>query len=148
MKKVLFFIVICFSILNQLAAQSQTPASNLYKGTLDGKTPITIYIKTEENPCTADLMYTSMYRYNKSKKWIQLDITQNKKKENEFVMVEYGFSGVLILQKTGNSFSGLWISPDTKKQLKVDLKEATMNKKELENYEKTMEKVNYENHDC
>ncbi|WP_119789441.1 hypothetical protein [Flavobacterium anhuiense] len=148
MKKVIFFIAICFSFLNQLSAQSQTSVSNLYKGTVDGKTPITVYIKTEENPCTADLMFTSMYRYNKSNNWIQLNITQGKKKENEFVMVEHGFSGVLILQKNGNTFTGLWISPDTKKQLKVDLKEAVMTKKEIENFKKTMEKVNYENNDC
>ena len=148
MKKVIFFIAICFSFLNQLSAQSQTSASNLYKGTVDGKTPVTVYIKTEENPCTADLIYTSMYRQNKSKNWIQLNVTQNRKKENEFVLVEQGFSGVLILQKSGNSFTGLWISPDTKKQLKIDLKEASMTKKELENFEKTMEKVNYENNDC
>ena len=148
MKKVIFFIAICFSFLNQLSAQSQTSVSNLYKGTVDGKTSITVYIKTEENPCTADLMFTSMYRYNKSNNWIQLNITQGKKKENEFVMVEHGFSGVLILQKNGNTFTGLWISPDTKKQLKVDLKEAVMTKKEIENFEKTMEKVNYENNDC
>lgn len=148
MKKVIFFIAICFSFLNQLSAQSQTSVSNLYKGTVDGETPITVYIKTEENPCTADLMFTSMYRYNKSNNWIQLNITQGKKKENEFVMVEHGFSGVLILQKNGNTFTGLWISPDTKKQLKVDLKEAAMTKKEIENFEKTMEKVNYENNDC
>lgn len=148
MKKVIFFVAICFSFLNQSSAQSQTSASNLYKGTVDAKTPITVYIKTEENPCTTDLMYTSMYRYNKSNNWIQLNITQGKKKENEFIMVEQGFSGVLILQKNGNSFTGLWISPDTKKQLKVELKEAAMTKKESENFEKTMEKVNYENNDC
>jgi len=148
MKKVIFFIAICFSFLNQLSAQSQTSVSNLYKGTVDGKTLITVYIKTEENPCTADLMFTSMYRYNKSNNWIQLNITQGIKKENEFIMVEHGFSGVLILQKNGNTFTGLWISPDTKKQLKVDLKEAAMTKKEIENFEKTMEKVNYENNDC
>jgi hypothetical protein len=148
MKKIISFFVLCLSFFNQAAAQSQSPASNLYKGTVDGKTPITVYIKTEENPCTADLMYTSMYRQNKSKNWIQLNITQNRKKENEFVLVEQGFSGVLILQKLGDSFTGLWISPDAKKQLKVDLKEASMTKKELENFEKTLEKVNYENNDC
>ncbi|QSW90369.1 hypothetical protein J0383_06035 [Flavobacterium endoglycinae] len=146
MKKVFLFFAICFSFLNHVNAQ-QAPVFNLYKGTLDGKTPVTIYIKTEENPCTADLMYTSMYRY-KSNKWIQLYITQNKKVENEFVMVEHGFSGVLILKKTGNTFSGLWISPDAKKQLKIDLKEASMTKKEIESYENAMEKVNYENNDC
>ncbi|KRB56579.1 hypothetical protein [Flavobacterium sp. Root186] len=148
MKKIILFCIICIFFLNHLSAQSQAPVSSLYKGTVDGKISITVYIKTEENPCTADLMYTSMYRYDKSKKWIQLDITQNKKKENEFVLVEHGFSGVLILKKTGNTFTGLWISSDAKKQLPVDLKEAVMTKKELENFEKTMEKVNYENNDC
>ncbi|WP_276378504.1 hypothetical protein [Flavobacterium sp. H4147] len=146
MKKVFLLFAICFSFLNHVNAQ-QAPVFNLYKGTLDGKTPVTIYIKTEENPCTADLMYTSMYRY-KSNKWIQLYITQNKKVENEFVMVEHGFSGVLILKITGNTFSGLWISPDAKKQLKIDLKETSMTKKEIESYENAMEKVNYENNDC
>lgn len=147
MKKTLLLFIICFSFFNTIQAQT-APLTNLYKGTVDGKTPITVYIKTEENPCTADLMYTSMYRYNKSNNWIQLDITQNVKKENQFVLVEHGFSGVLILQKNGNSFSGLWISPDAKKQLKVELKETPMTKKELKNFEETMEKVNYENNDC
>ncbi|WP_235832321.1 hypothetical protein [Flavobacterium zhairuonense] len=135
MKKIMLFFIICFSFFNTIQAQT-APTSNLYQGTVDGKTPITVYIKTEENPCTADLMYTSMYRYNKSKNWIQLNITQNRKAENEFIMVEHDFSGVLILKKANNTFSGLWISPDTKKQLKVDLKETTMTKKELENFEK------------
>ncbi|WP_035651907.1 hypothetical protein [Flavobacterium sp. ASV13] len=147
MKKIMLFLIICFSFFNTIQAQT-APTSNLYKGTVDGKTPITVYIKTEENPCTADLMYTSMYRYNKSKNWIQLNITQNRKAENEFVLVEHGFSGVLILKKIENTFSGLWISPDTKKQLKVELKEVSMTKKELTDFEKTMEKVNYENNDC
>lgn len=148
MKKIILSFLICLSFLNHLNAQSQAPVSNLYKGTLDGKTPVTIYIKTEENPCTADLMYTAMYRYNKSNNWIQLDITQNIKKENQFIMVEHGFTGVLILSKTGNTFTGLWISPDTKKQLKVDLKEVSITKKDVENYEKIMDSVNYNNNDC
>lgn len=148
MKKVILSFLICLSFLNHLNAQSQAPVSNLYKGTLDGKTPVTIYIKTEENPCTADLMYTAMYRYNKSNNWIQLDITQNIKKENQFIMVEHGFTGVLILSKTGSTFTGLWISPDTKKQLNVDLKEVSITKKDVENYEKIMDSVNYNNNDC
>lgn len=148
MKKIILSFLICLSFLNHLNAQSQAPVSNLYKGTLDRKTPVTIYIKTEENPCTADLMYTAMYRYNKSNNWIQLDITQNIKKENQFIMVEHGFTGVLILSKTGSTFTGLWISPDTKKQLNVDLKEVSITKKDVENYEKIMDSVNYNNNDC
>lgn len=146
MKKVIFFIAICLSFFNQITAQ--TKASNLYKGTVDGKTQITLYIQTSENQCNADLSYAAMYRYNKSKNWIQIYPTQNKKKENEFVMVEHNFSGVLILQKSGNTFTGLWISPDTKKQLKVDVKETPMTKKEIENYEQTMERVSFDNNDC
>ena len=146
MKKVIFFIAICFSFLNQLSAQ--TTASNLYKGTVDGKTQITLYIQTSENQCNADLSYAAMYRYNKSKNWIQIYPTQNKKKENEFVMVEHNFSGVLILQKSGNTFTGLWISPDAKKQLKVEVKETPMTKKEIENYQQTMERVSFDNNDC
>jgi len=148
MKKVILSFLICLSFLNHLNAQSQAPISNLYKGTVDGKTPVTIYIKTEENQCTADLMYTAMYRYNKSNNWIQLDITQNTKKENQFILVEHGFSGVLMLSKTGNTFTGLWISPDTKKQLKVELKEVPMTAKDIKKYEETMDKVNYNNNDC
>ncbi|GAA3729586.1 hypothetical protein GCM10022422_09680 [Flavobacterium ginsengisoli] len=146
MKKVIFFIAICLSLFNQIIAQ--TTASNLYKGTVDGKTQITLYIQTSENQCNADLSYAAMYRYNKSKNWIQIYPTQNKKKENEFVMVEHNFSGVLILQKSGNTFTGLWISPDAKKQLKVDVKETPMTKKEIENYEQTMERVSFDNNDC
>lgn len=146
MKKILF-LLLCIFFFSLADAQSSAKTS-LYKGTVDGKTPVTFYIKTEENPCTADLMYTAIYRYDKSGSWIQLDITQNKKSENKFVLVEHGFTGVMILKKESNTFSGLWISPDTKKQLKIDVKEVLMTKKEIENYEKKMEKINYENNDC
>lgn len=147
MKKTILFFILCFSFFNHANAQT-APIFNLYKGTIDAKIPVTLYIKTQENPCTADLMYMAMYRYDKSGKWIQLDITQDQKGENKFVMVEHGFSGVLILKKTGTTFSGLWISPDAKKQLKIDLKEASMTKKEIEKYDKIVEDVNYQNNDC
>ncbi|MEO8237174.1 MAG: hypothetical protein ABI576_03630 [Flavobacterium sp.] len=146
MKKSILSFLLCLLFFNLAAAQSVK--NNLYKGTVDGKTPVTFYIKTEENPCTADLMYTAIYRNDKSGSWIQLDITQNKKSENKFVFVEHGFTGVMVLKKESNTFSGLWISPDTKKQLKIDVKEVLMTKKEIENYEKKMEKINEENNDC
>jgi len=146
MKKALLSLL--FFLLIIISSNAQASKSNLYKGTIDGKIAVTFFIKTEENPCTADLQYTAMYRYDKSGSWIQLDITQNTKNENQFVLVEHGFSGVMILKKDETSFSGLWISSDSKKQLKVELKEAKMTKKETESYEAKMEKVNYENNDC
>jgi len=146
MKKALLSLL--FFLLIIISSNAQASKSNLYKGIIDGKIAVTFFIKTEENPCTADLQYTAMYRYDKSGSWIQLDITQNTKNENQFVLVEHGFSGVMILKKDETSFSGLWISSDSKKQLKVELKEAKMTKKETESYEAKMEKVNYENNDC
>ncbi|CAD0002009.1 MULTISPECIES: hypothetical protein [Flavobacterium] len=147
MKKLLFLCsVLCMFFTITTSAQSAK--SMLYKGTIHGKTAVTFYIKEEENPCIGGLMYTSMYRYDKSEKWIQLDITQNKKNKNQFVLVEHEFSGVMILKKEGTNFNGIWISPDSKKQLNVNLKEVRMTKKETESYEDKMEKVNYENNDC
>lgn len=146
MKKTVLSILFFLSIL--FSSNAQVSKINLYKGTIDGKIAVTFFIKTEENPCTADLMYTAMYRYDKSGSWIQLDITQNTKNENQFALVEHGFTGLMILKKEETNFSGLWISSDSKKQLKVELKEAKMTKKETESYEAKMEKVNYENNDC
>ena len=146
MKKALLSLL--FFLLIIISSNAQASKSNLYKGTIDGKIAVTFFIKTEENPCTADLQYTAMYRYDKSGSWIQLDITQNTKNENQFALVEHGFSGLMILKKDETNFNGLWISSDSKKQLKVELKEAKMTKKETESYEAKMEKINYENNDC
>jgi hypothetical protein len=146
MKKAVLSLLFCLFII--ISAQGQASKSNLYKGIIDGKIGVTFFIKTEENPCTANLQYTAMYRYDKSGSWIQLDITQNTKNENQFVFVEYGFTGVMILKKEATNFTGLWISSDSKKQLKIELKEATMTKKETASFEAKLEKVNYENNDC
>lgn len=147
MKKLILLLSV-FCVFICVESKAQSTKSNLYKGTIDGKISVTFYIKEEENPCTGDLMYTSMYRYDKSGSWIQLDITQNQKNVSQFILVEHGFSGVMILKKSETNFNGLWISPDTKKQLKVDLKQVRMAKKEIETYENKMEEVNYQNNDC
>ncbi|MNQ79883.1 hypothetical protein D3C85_948420 [compost metagenome] len=64
MKKALLSLL--FFLIAIISSNAQASKSNLYKGTIDGKIAITFFIKTEENPCTADLMYTAMYRYDKS----------------------------------------------------------------------------------
>jgi hypothetical protein len=145
LKTILSFL---FSLFIFNGAQAQTVKSILYKGTIDGKTAVTFYIKAENHPCNGDLMYTSMYRYDKSGNWIQLDATQNKKNEHEFIFVEQGFTGVMILKKDDTTLNGLWISPDSKKQLKTELKKVPMTAKDIQFYEDKMEKVNYENNDC
>lgn len=144
MKKLLLLLNIIFVFIS-VDSKAQSAKSTLYKGTIDGKISVTFYITEEESPCTGDLMYMAMYRYDKSGSWIQLDITPN---QNQFVLVEHGFSGVMVLKKSETNFNGLWISPDTKKQLKVELKQVRLTKKEIENYETKMDEVNYQNNDC
>jgi len=124
----------------------QNSNSYLYKGKIDGKMPITMYLKSQNNDCTAELVYDGMYKYNNVSNWLQLEISQNNK--NQFIFTEHGFTGVLILQKTKDGFKGIWISPDTKRQLKVELQKQILNKKDKETYEEKFEKVNYENNDC
>ena len=142
MKKLILLLTVFCALIS---IDSKAQSANLYKGTIDGKISVTFYIKEEESSCTGDLIYTSMYRYDKSGSWIQLDITTN---QNQFVLVEHGFSGVMVLKKIETNFNGLWISPDTKKQLKVELKQVRLSKKEIETYENKMEEVNYQNNDC
>ena len=141
MKNILVFLLLFIGG----AVKAQETTFHLYKGTVDGL-PVTLFLKAEYNGCTADAFYQGMYQYDKKSTWLQVYPTRNDK--NQFVMVEYGFSGVMILQKTGKNFTGTWISPDTKRQLKVVLKEMPLNKADKEKHEKKLEEVNYENHDC
>jgi len=144
MKKIITVLLFSFFIIH--TAKAQQAKTYFYKGTVDGKMPITLYLKAEENACTPDLNYTGMYQYDKVSNWLQVNITQNEKKQ--FVMVEYGFTGVLILSQTPTSFEGLWISPDAKRQLKVKFKKVPLTSKEIKTYENKMEQLNYENNDC
>ena len=144
MKKSIYTFVLLLFFVSFNYAQNRK--SYLYKGTVDGKMPVTMLIISEDNDCTADLRYTAMYQYDKVSNWLQLYITENS--NNHFAMVEYRFTGVLILKKEGKNFSGLWVSPDGKRQLKTVFKEVPMTKIEKENYENKMEQLNYENYDC
>lgn len=137
-------IILLLTIFSPAFGQNAT--SYFYKGKMDDKMPITLFIKSEENGCTSDLVYRGMYKYDGVSNWLQLDIDQNK--SGQFIFVEYNFSGVMILKKTPDGFSGLWISPDTKRQLKVEFHKETLNEKDKINLEDKFEQVNYENNDC
>lgn len=131
--------------LNFMYAQQEK--AKLFKGTLDTKN-IELYMSPKENGCGGfpAYFYRSIYKYESSKKWIQLTTTQSKK--SHFSFVEHQFTGALILKKEGNNFTGIWISNDGKKQFKVALKKVETSASQIENLEDTLEKVNYENNDC
>jgi hypothetical protein len=92
--------------------QAQTK-SFLYTGTVDGKMQVTLYLQEEENGCGGDPFYSGVYRYDKVSNWLQLNISKNDK--NQYAMVEYGFTGLMIVRKEGAVMTGVWISPDGKR---------------------------------
>ncbi|SIT20826.1 hypothetical protein SAMN05421786_10910 [Chryseobacterium ureilyticum] len=138
-------ILILTFITSFISLKAQN-SSALYKGTVDGKMPVTLFLQSVENGCGGDPFYNAMYRYEKVSNWLELNVTEGVKQQ--FAMVEEGFTGLMILKKEGETMNGIWISPDHKKQLPVQLKKVSISKKEMEGYEEKMEKVSYENHDC
>lgn len=142
LKQILLILAITISSISLHAQNNPT----LYKGTVNGKMPVTLFIEAIENGCGGDPYYNAMYRYEKVSNWLQLNVTEGAKQQ--FAMVEESFTGVMILKKNGDMMNGTWISPDGKKQIPVELKKVTISKKEMESYQDRMEKLNYENHDC
>ena len=139
-----FLLILAFTTyFTSLHAQN---TSTLYKGTVNGKMQVTLFLQSVENGCGGDPYYNGMYRYEKVSNWLQLNVTEGIKQQ--FAMVEEGFTGLMILKKEGDMMNGTWISPDNKKQIPVQLKKVTISKKEMQTYEDKMEKLNYENHDC
>ncbi|WP_185290785.1 hypothetical protein [Chryseobacterium lactis] len=141
-RRILFIIAFAMSFISLHAQNTPT----LYKGTVNGKMPVTLFIQSVENGCGGDPFYNAMYRYDKVSNWLELSVTEGAKQQ--FAMVEEGFTGLMILKKEGDMMNGTWISPDGKKQITVQLKKVTVSKKEMEIYQDKMEKLNYENHDC
>ncbi len=113
---------------------------------MEGGKPITLYVESQEQPCSDNLMYAGMYKYDGVSTWLQVQISD--KKDAQFIMVEHGFTGVLILNKQKDNFKGLWISPDAQEQLKVELHQIELSKEMKKFYENKFEVVNHSNNDC
>ncbi|OUS02829.1 hypothetical protein A9Q86_01915 [Flavobacteriales bacterium 33_180_T64] len=105
----------------EIKTKTSITKASLYKGTLNGTTKITLYINEQKHPCGGNrTIINAMYKYDNQKKWILLDVTTDLEKNN-YCMVENGLTGVLLLGKHENTFSGNWISSNSKKQFKVEL---------------------------
>ncbi len=139
-------ILLLITLSGLFAVMQAQTKSFLYTGTVDGKMQVTLYLQEEENGCGGDPFYNGIYRYDKASTWLQLSISKNDK--NQYAMVEDGFTGLMIVRKEGTDLKGLWISPDGKRQLPVILKEQVISPEQAESYKDTLEKINYENHDC
>lgn len=146
-KRLKYLFILLFSTTLCLPLAAQEVAHTLYKGKINNKA-VTFYLKQEPNPCGGGTgnLYRGIYQYGTGENWIELEISSNQK--GDFCMTEYGFTGVLILKKMGDSMDGVWISPDGKTQHKVAFKKMMLSAKQQEEMEDHLERTHYGNHDC
>ncbi len=119
-----------------------------YEGTLDSKTKIFFYLKVAQDGCPSTYVH-AIYKYanNKNNDWILLDTTFSEEKQ-QYTLVEHYNTGLFLLKRQNGKLFGLWISPDGKKQLKVNLTKTKVSKTKIDSLEKQLEQEQYEAHDC
>jgi iron uptake system EfeUOB component EfeO/EfeM len=139
-------VLLTFLLSNFIFAQ-RIISQEQYEGKIENS-EIILYLKIAESGCP-NVYAEGIYRYksNKSKEWILLKIVFSEQK-NQFTLVEHSNTGILILKRGNAKFDGIWISPDGKKQIKVELKKVKVTPKQLEQLEKNLEQENYEANDC
>lgn len=116
------------------------------EGLMDGKMKVTMVGTSNVWDCTAETYYTVMYKYDNVSNWLLLDVDHDGK--NNFSMVEYGFTGLMILKETPKNFNGIWISPDQKKQLKVNFEKKKVSEAQQERLIQILDELNYTNNEC
>ncbi|WCM42672.1 hypothetical protein MG290_03060 [Flavobacterium sp. CBA20B-1] len=145
MKKLLPILFLLLSV-NFMAQNIIT--QEYYEGVINNDIKISMYLKTYEDGCPrTDII--AIYKYQKSEEhdWILLHPTYQKNSK-QLTLVEDFNTGILLLNKEANGMNGLWISPDGKKQFKVQLNKINVNNKEIERLENILEEVFYYSYDC
>lgn len=145
-----FWALVLTGFLGVMRVSAQDKGTpQLYTGMVDGKIAVTMFLYITTNECSGDPEYQGIYRYDKNPgtdDWLLLEINNNA--QQQFVMVETDFTGVMVLQKSGDTYSGIWIHPDGKKQLKVVFKKQPLPKAQVEKYLEFLENTNHRYHDC
>lgn len=144
--KIITTLILVFSSL--IFNAQRILAQEKYVGIIDGKINISFYLKIEETGCP-NVIASGIYKYtdNKTENWILLDTTFSEKAQ-QYTFVEHYNTGLMLLKRNSDQLQGLWISPDGKKQLKVNLKKIKQTKAEIEKMEDELEKANYSANDC
>lgn len=145
MKFYSFTILLLFPFL---VFSQEIISQELYKGTIGKDLQIQFYLKIEEDGCP-NIHASAIYKYenNKNDNWILLNSTMNYEK-GRYTFVEVRNTGILLLEKKGNSFNGLWISSDGAKQLPVKLEKQNISGQKLEYLENKLEEEYYNENDC
>ena len=146
MKKIfpLLFLIFAFN----LSAQDEIISQEYYEGVLNNNIEISLYLKVYEDGCPrtyVDAIYK--YKSNKENNWILLSSVFSLEKK-QYTFVEYGNTGILLLKKGENKLTGMWISPDGKKQFQVELKKVKIDSKKIDTLEDQLEKEFYYANDC
>ncbi len=146
MKKIMSILFLLMTL--NLVAQDEILSQEYYEGVINNNVEISMYIEIGEDGCPrtyAKAIYK--YKNNEKNKWILLKSTFSKQKK-QFTFVEFHNTGILLLNKETNSLNGLWISPDGKKQFKVELNKIEVDNKKIEHLEEQLEKEYYYAYDC
>jgi len=146
MKKIItaLFVFISFNAM----AQDEIISQEYYEGTINGDIEIALYLKIAEDGCPrtyAESIY--QYKKNGNNNWILLDASFTRAM-NQFTFVELFNTGILLLNKENANLNGLWLAPDGKKQLKVNLNKVEIDNSEIENLEDQLEETYYNANDC
>ncbi len=148
MKKTIW--IIAASLLSLSALAQDDYYSHLYRGKMDGfgekSRSITLYLRSHVSECTGDTIYSGMYRYDGISNWLELQIHTDE--ESHFIMVEYPFTGVLMLRSLEHELRGRWLSPDGSRTHDMYLFIQKMDAERREVFEDTYEELIWSNHDC
>ena len=145
MKKILLLFAILFA--NSSFAQ-RLIAQELYEGTISKNIKVSFYLKIEEDGCPRTIV-SAIYKYNNNKadEWILLETNFSDQKQ-QYTFVEHHNTGLLLLNRNDNQLKGVWVSPDGKKQLEVNLRKVKTTKEGIETLEDVLEKEYYNAYDC
>ena len=144
LQNLMLIFVFLFSTL--IAAQNNNLKTIYAEGLMDGKMKVTMFGYTYINECTGEKNYMMMYKYDDLSNWLLLDVTSDEK--NNLSLVEYYFTGLMILNETSKGFHGIWISPDAKRQLKVNFEKKKITETKKQELSEKLDNLNYEYNDC
>ncbi|MBC9933496.1 hypothetical protein [Chitinophaga qingshengii] len=150
MKKtfILMVLAILCSAWKISAQDTDTRIPELYEGSIDDKLPITLYLVAIPGNCGGEPYYQAIYRYDKKgpDQWLLLEVRHNR--SGRYALVEERFSGLMILQKNDNGFSGTWIHPNGVIRKKVVLRNKHLPKTDVKKYENYLDAAQRETDDC
>lgn len=144
-----FLAIVALLAVSLRSNAQEKPLNLLYSGEIDGKIAVTLFLQGTLDPCNGEYRYKGIYTYNKQldrSKWLLLTVDYNSK--GQYILVETGVSGVMVLQQNEDGFTGIWVSPDGKTTRKVTFRKKAIPSDKEEFYLDALDHTNYRYNDC